>query len=426
MIEVRVLVSPTHLGIGGSQINAVDLAASTAALGVDVIVYGPPGPLESVIGEKGLRYIAAPGVSGPSRGASLRYVPTPSRVRALMSVVRREKIDLVHAHEYARCRDAYFGPHLLDGVPLLCTVMAMELPPLLPPSVPLIVGTASLCDESIAGHRAPVWLVEPPVDVETDTPDIDGTLFRRQHGIAVDELLVVTVSRLARDLKLDALERAMDATALLAARYPVRLAVVGDGPMRSQLETRARWLNDRIGHDVIVMTGEELDPRGAYAAADVVVGMGGSSLRAMAIGKPVIVQGLQGYSEICEPETLDHFLREGFWGHGDGSSGVDLLVGQLAGLFEATDRRSELGRFGRELAVGRFSLDRAAELHLGFYDELVRAPRSRPLAEAAALGVRGLAGDAARLNPAGLRRRRVARNERLAGGSASRALPDLP
>ena len=54
-----------------------------------------------------------------------------------------------------------------------------------------------------------------------------------------DDLLVVTVSRLAIDLKLDALVQAIDAADLLAAT-PVRLAIVGDGPAEAALEHGAR------------------------------------------------------------------------------------------------------------------------------------------------------------------------------------------
>ena len=42
---MRILVYPHDLAIGGSQINAVDLAAGAAAAGHAVVIYGRPGPL---------------------------------------------------------------------------------------------------------------------------------------------------------------------------------------------------------------------------------------------------------------------------------------------------------------------------------------------------------------------------------------------
>ena len=57
---MRLLVYPHDLSIGGSQINAIDLAAGAAAAGHDVSVYGIPGPLVDYITERGLTYIPAP------------------------------------------------------------------------------------------------------------------------------------------------------------------------------------------------------------------------------------------------------------------------------------------------------------------------------------------------------------------------------
>ena len=56
-----------------------------------------------------------------------------------------------------------------------------------------------------------------------------------------------------------------------------------------------------------------LDPRPAYAAADIVIGMGSSASKGMAFGKPLVVQGEQGFWKLLEPATLPIFLAQGFW-----------------------------------------------------------------------------------------------------------------
>ena len=191
---MRLLVYPHELSIGGSQINAIDLAAATAAAGHDVIVYGIPGPLVPYIKERGLRFI-------PAR--RLKYRPAPSRVAQIAAIALRERIDLIHAYEWPPCLDAYFGAGLFGGVPLVCTVLSMDVMPHIPASVPLIMGTAELGGKASKLQRGDVWVLEPPIDVERDSPQIDGSVFRRAHGVMDGELLVVSVSRLAMDLKLD-------------------------------------------------------------------------------------------------------------------------------------------------------------------------------------------------------------------------------
>ena len=362
---MRVLVYPHDLSIGGSQINAIDLAAGVADAGHDVVVYGIPGPLVDYIEQRGLRFLP---------GRRLRYRPAPSRIVQLAIIARRERLDLIHAYEWPPCLDAYYGAGLILGLPVLCTVLGMTVMPYVPASVPLIMGTADLGDEARGVHRANIWVIEPPIDVTRDHPGIDGSAFRRAHGVADGELLVVSVSRLAVDLKLDALVRAIDAADLLAGRYPLRLVLVGGGPAHDALLERAMAVNLRWGREVVTLSGPEFDPRLAYAAADVVLGMGSSALRALAIGRPVVVQGEEAFSEVFEPATLGLFLRQGFYGLADGAPGAYRLADQLDGLLADPGRRETLGRFGKQVVTERFSLERAVRVQLDIYEQVLRNP----------------------------------------------------
>ena len=268
------------------------------------------------------------------------------------------------------------------GVPVLCTVLSMAVMSYVPPSVPLIMGTADLGEAARRVQRGHVWVLEPPIDNARDHPGIDGAAFRRAHGVATSDLLVVSVSRLAVDLKLDALVRAIDAADLLAGRYPLRLVIVGDGPAEDALRERAKAVNQRWRREVVSLHGRALDPRFAYAAADVVVGMGSSALRALAIGKPVVVQGEQAFSEVFGPATLDVFLTQGFYGIADDAPGANRLAEQLDSLLAYPERRLALGRFGRRVITERFSLERAVRIQLEIYGTVLRNPPPRHIPDA--------------------------------------------
>jgi glycosyltransferase involved in cell wall biosynthesis len=365
---MRILIYPHDLNIGGSQINAIDLAAIHAENGHEVTIFGVRGPLAHYIEEKGLAFVAA---------RELRYRPAPSRVAQLGSVVRDRNIDIIHGYEWPPCLDAYFGAHLVLGVPLICTVLSMEVSALVPSSVPLIMGTEQLCVEARLS-RGDVRVLEPPIDVEADHPGIDGRTFRRQHGVSDSEVLIVTVSRLSIELKLDALVDLIDATERLAAKHTVRLIIVGDGAARTHLEARAADVNEAIGRTTVSLVGAMPDPRPAYAAADVVAGMGSSALRAMAIGKPLVVQGEGGFSLPFSRETYDTFLWQGFWGKGDGTSGTERLADMLEALITDPEKRSRLSEYGRSVVVERFSLRRAAMVMEEVYADIVSASGNRP------------------------------------------------
>jgi glycosyltransferase involved in cell wall biosynthesis len=397
---VKVLVCPHELTIGGSPINAIDLGAAVTELGHEAIVYAPPGPLVEYVKAKGLRYV-------PARPARVR--PSPARIVELAGLARREGADLVHAYEWPPCLDAYFGARLLGGVPLVCTVLSMALPPLVPGSVPLVMGTAQLCAEARAARHGAVELIEPPVDTDRDHPDLDRLAFRQQHGIAADEFLVVTVSRLTVTFKLDALERAIDAVGRVAHRLPVVLALVGDGDAYGQLSRRAEAVNMAVGRRAVVLTGPTMDPRPAYAAADVALGMGSSIIRAMACGRPVVIQGGGSYSAVFDADTCATFMAQGFYGTADPKLGPDGLAAQLERLLRDPALRARLGEFGRQVAVDRYSLrSAAATLVKLYYDALDDRPARRArLPEAISVGGRAVAEEMRLRWPPARRPRRV-------------------
>jgi glycosyltransferase involved in cell wall biosynthesis len=412
---MRLLVYPHDLSIGGSQINAIDLAAGAAAEGHEVWVYGIPGPLVDYIAERGLKFI-------PAR--PLHYRPAPSRIIQIATIAFQHKIDLVHAYEWPSCLDAYFGASLCLNVPLLCTVLSMDVMPYVPASVPLIMGTADLGAQARKVQKSGVWVIEPPIDVERDNPGIDGSAFRRRHQVTDEEFLIVSVSRLALDLKLDALVRAIDAVDLLAGSHPLKLILVGDGPARDALQMRAKVVNSRHGRDVVLLPGADMDPRSAYAAADLVVGMGSSALRAMAIGRPLIVQGEEAFSEIFEPGTYDLFLKQGFYGLGDGRPGAQRLARQIEELVEDDTRRAEFAVFGRQVVTERYSLQRAIDLQLDIYRQVLANPSRRSLSDAARLARLALMLEYTNHNP-GRKRNKKAREAAILAAARSGQWPPV-
>jgi glycosyltransferase involved in cell wall biosynthesis len=155
----------------------------------------------------------------------------------------------------------------------------------------------------------------------------------------------------------------------------VQLVVVGDGSARAEVEAEAERANARAGRRVVHLTGELADPRPAYAAADVILGMGGSALRGMAFGKPLVVQGELGFWRVCDKESVGQFLDGGWYGLGPGGEGDPCLRAELLPLLLEPDRRASLGEFSRRLVVQRFSLEHAAMVQLSVYERALELPR---------------------------------------------------
>ena len=362
---MRIVVFPNSLGLGGSQINAIDLGAEMVRRGHRVTVFAPPGPLRERVLAQGMDHVAAP--------ARPRVRPSPSVVRELRAVVRATGADLVHAYEWPPILEAFYGCRVPSGLPVVGTVMSMGVAPFIPAPVPLVVGTEQIA-ETERRRRDIVHVIEPPVDLlandpaETSPPD-------REQALGTDpEVLVVVVSRLAHQLKLEGLLGAIRAMGRLAEEASVHLAVVGDGPARVQVEQEAARVNGAAGRPVVTMVGEVADPRPWYAAADVALGMGSSALRAMAFEKPLVVQGELGFWRLLTPQTLSGFLHTGWYGIGSGGDGSPALEGLLRELVASPETRRELGRFARTVVEERFSLTRAADLQEEIYTAVLDDP----------------------------------------------------
>jgi glycosyltransferase involved in cell wall biosynthesis len=258
--------------------------------------------------------------------------------------------------------------------------------------MPLIVGTSQIRDAAVRAGRPHVTLLEPPVDTRLNAPGQPAGSFASDLGLRSGPgapPLVVIVSRLAPELKLEGLLAACDAAAELAAGGTgLQLAIVGDGKARPLVERAAEQANARAGRAVVRLAGLMTDPRPAYQAADVVVGMGVSALRGMAFGKPVVVQGEHGFCELVTASSAPIFARQGFFGLGPPDQGraeaAATLAAILRPLLADPAARLALGQFSRSLVVSRYSLERAAHTQLAAYAEAVAVRQSVSGAELAA------------------------------------------
>lgn len=365
---MKVLFYPHSMEIGGSQLNALQLAGGVRKRGHEVIVLSEPGPLVERVRRMGLEHIEIP---------ERRRQPSGSVMRTIGRLVRKRGIDVVHGHEWPPIVEAFLGARIPHGTAVVGTVMSMSVASFLPRDVPLTVGTKFIRKAAMdAGHRQ-VVLLEPPVDTNADNPAVDGSGFRADRGIQPNEVLLAMVCRLVPDLKLEGLLSACEAVRELAvAGRPVRLVIVGDGRARSEVATRVAEVNASAGREVVLMTGEMADPAPAYAAADVVIGQGGSALRGMAFGKPLVVVGEEGFSELLTSESLPVFLGQGWYGLGSGSLGAGTLALRIAleRLVGSPELRNELGQLGRQLTEQRFSLRHAVEVVENLYVSAIRNP----------------------------------------------------
>lgn len=205
------------LELGGSSINAIDLAAAARDdHGHEVALFAVPGPAAELAHRRGIEFIAAPTLKHP--------FPRPSwpMMRALDMAVRRTRPDLLHVWEMPQIYDAFYGAHVRRRLPILATNMTMGHMRTIPPEIPLTAGTQEIVEDSRRRRRGPVWLLEPPVDTASDDPaKVAPGPILAAHDIPRDGVpLIVVVSRIAATMKLEGIRDAIRAVELLDPRCP--------------------------------------------------------------------------------------------------------------------------------------------------------------------------------------------------------------
>lgn len=358
----RVLVHLNSLELGGTQINAVDLAVQVREHGIHSILVGAadtlsPGPsLLDIADDRGIAVeIYDPASSIPARG------------RQLTDLAKRHRAGLIHVYGSwgGGARPTYWGPSRFGRIPWAQTVWEMEVSPMMKRHMPMIVGTGYLIDD-LQNRPGLTTLISPPVDTDLDRPNPEaGAAFRAEHGLEGN--LLVIVSRLDLSMKSVPIGIAIEAMRELSA--DATLVIVGTGDNAERLRGAGARVNEAVGRHAVRFIGPMSNPRPAYAAADVMIGMGGSAARTLAFGKPLVAHGEGGKAELFEESTADQLARYSYWSDDEVEHPAELLTSFIAPLLHDTRRRDELGEFGRRFAIERFGLVRMGADLADFYRE---------------------------------------------------------
>lgn len=349
---------------------------------------------------------------GPARWETLTHDQTaPDRIRerplflalvpgymlcgsfAAARLVRSGAFDLVHAF--------WPVPHGLMGivakrfgrVALVCTFFGVELTwidaqlPFLRPILRMIVRasdavtaissyTAERLRQVVPGTRVTivpfgVAVRAPPVQVERGRP-------ARIEGF---ELLFV-----GRLVERKGVHVLLEALALLRDSHPVFARVVGDGPERAALESRAAALGveDRVLFEGAIPR-EQLEQR--FASCDAVVlpavkdakgdteGLGVVLLEAFSYAKPVIASSAGGIVDIVEPDVSGVLVPPG---------DADALAKAITACIADPVRTAAMGVAGRARLEREFSWPVIVERLTDVYQQVIRRPLRQSAASRAA------------------------------------------
>ena len=198
------------------------------------------------------------------------------------------------------------------------------------------------------------------IDTHRFDPAKRSAAWREGHGIRADELVILHVSRLVREKRLDTLT-----VALNGITVPHKSVIVGDGPDRGTVERE-------LPHAVFTgfLGGDALAT--AYASSDIFIfpsdseSFGNVTLEAMASGLPTVCADATGSRSLVAPGETG-FLAPA----GDAQD----FARHITALAQDADLRRRLGQAARARAL-TFSWDETLARMLGYYRALL--PRTGP------------------------------------------------
>jgi glycosyltransferase involved in cell wall biosynthesis len=385
--KVRVLRVITRMNMGGPAYH-VSLLSGRLDPGryETLLVTGAVGPGEASLEDLAERY-----------GARLRVLadlgPTVSPPRdlralaALVRIVRAFRPDIVHTHTakagtvgrlaallapgrrplvvhtyHGHVLEGYFGPRQ--------TAVYRGVERLLARATDCLVGVSEATVRDLVRLRVapPERIRAIPLGLDLErfavADDAGRARFRAEVGAGPDDVLLAYLGRLVPikrvDLLLQAVARAR------AGGSPVRLAIVGDGTLRPELEALAR----RLGvAEAVRFLGYRTDLEAIMAATDVGVlasaneGTPVSLIEAAAAGRPAVATAVGGVPEV---------VREGA-GLLVPAGDAEELAAAIATLASDAPLREAMGARAREHVLGRFASERLLEDVDRLYRELLAA-----------------------------------------------------
>jgi glycosyltransferase involved in cell wall biosynthesis len=188
------------------------------------------------------------------------------------------------------------------------------------------------------------------IDVQHFSPSgRDRATIRFRARANPGDAVIVCVARLGRLKRIDVLLEAM--AQLRQQRPKIVCVIVGDGPLRSDLEQRAAALKV---DDIVHFAGHFADVREHLEAADVYVstseleGFGLAVAEAMAIGLPCVVTDIGGHDEMVVHDETGLLVPVG------SATAVASAVNRILGSPELRER---LVTAARARVDARFTLD---------------------------------------------------------------------
>ncbi len=371
--RIKVLHLATHLNIGGIT-SYIDMTGTKLLQkGYRVGILSSGGDMAEVLKKKGFDIFIFPLRTKTELSPKL-YFNLPK----IVDLVRKEEIDLLHAHTRVMQVLAFFISKMTK-IPVVTTAHGFYKPRLGRRifgcwGERVIAVSPLVADELKKTHGVDekrICLVQNAIDVDAfqkRMSEKDPLVERNRLGIPASAFVVGSISRLVRD---KGHEYLIEAVKKLSGKFGnIFLLILGNGREKENLEELIEKLALK---DRVRILSAIPDVTGILSIMDAFVhpatfreGFGFTIAEAMVAKKPVVGTNIWAINSIIQ-DQVNGFLVE--------PKSADALVKAIRSIIEDPDKARSIAENGQKMAVKLCSLDRMVNEIENIYEQVVDQSR---------------------------------------------------
>ncbi len=372
---MKILMALAGLEIGGAETHVVELSKELKRRGHDVSIISGGGVYADEVENFGIRHYTVP--------VGRRNITDMVKSAFIINkIIKTEKPDIVHSH--ARIPSFIIGEiHRLSGKSFVyvTTVHAQfDTSPLVKKlsrwgekTLAVSHDLAEYLHANYAVSKKVIYNGINGIDTHKFNENIPKDKIVEEFSLNPDAKRIVYVSRLEKDVYAPAmciLEKMRE----LNEKFPLlEFVIVGGGDGEDEIRRKADEVNKLLSRKAVILTGKRTDVNEIHASADVCVGVSRAILEPMAMKKPCIIAGQEGYIGILSEENISLAIETNFTARGCKRTDADVLFGDLCTLLSMDEKAiSKVAQLGKNVTDEHYSVAKMAKDNEKMYKDAIR------------------------------------------------------
>lgn len=363
------------LDFGGVETHVITLSQKLSQMGVDVFIASSGGAFEKLIRNHNIKHFKIPLQNKNSINIIISFFK-------LKSIVKKYKIDVIHSHTRISSFLGWAILKFIKKIHFITTTHAnFKVGPLTKhltkwgeKTLAVSIDIKNSLTKNYSVPEDQIYLTVNGIDQEVyrsyEIKECENTF--KRFKLAKNATRVIHISRFwGSNVTIKCLIEI--APKLKRKIENLEILIVGDGEEFSLLNKKAQEVNEKTGENFIKMLGSQIEVAKLISISDIFIGVSRAALEAMAIGKPVILSGNQGYLGMLDNKNFDLARKSNFCARGEILPNPEVLLKDITFLARQNSKELEkMANDNKKKVEKLYSVEKMAYDALGLYEFIMR------------------------------------------------------